>query len=725
MKKIIALLSRLVNLYRGRENFGCAPTIFDSTVNLVSRDANLSCPLSHRKAISTIFQKHITAFIIFLGFFGCPAAIVFGITCFIINSINSKTIGAFSHVAQKILKRIDPLFTNRNSTVEVILSLFRICGYAAHFHAVPSSVFPRAFRTSRVAVRDGRRKPSFLLKAATRFNMASRDFILRDMGRVSAGTETFPNRVAIAINRSLSYYLQSVMNLTRNVVKLFFHEPIINIKLLACIVLVTGICIRSNGQQLTAGENFVDGQRVTAAELMQLVNQAIINPAFYSGQVAANTNLQANDLLLVLSGTGTYHKLFGSQVINNPLIFTSQPIQSTIPPYATLLYYDPTNNNLNQITATNFATAESSNLQVNLFQYARTNSTSANALVPVLATYTNTPNIFSTNNQNQFITWDTNGAPYSLTLSNLIVSVLSPLGTNLFQPWIYTNVFLPQTFGITNATSNFWGSNIVYPITNLFFTNALIPTNSPTVTNAQTLTNSDLIPILAASQTSNTTFTLEALYEYLTNRNTLPAYALARAQFRGIPFTLNITNVNTSLHYFFATNNGLTELQTVSFQFASDSSTILPSTPQVVSNTPYYVHLIGNGSNFMLFTNYADAVTVNTGQEIVPTGTASVTPGQNILLYCTNFTAFNADAIALCTGTAVRTGTYDVCFRTPLTTAFYYLSGAVQQAADNSSVPLCASFDAVWTTNKIRIQTSRASVGLENEPRLSVLLQPQ
>lgn len=489
------------------------------------------------------------------------------------------------------------------------------------------------------------------------------------------------------------------------------------------------------GQEITPGGNPLpqDGQRLTAQTLINLVAQAQINPSFYTSQVQHNTNLLTTDIILLVTSGGVYQQMPGSGIINNPLSFTVPPNLTTIPPYATLLYYNVSNNTITSITYSNLALAVSSNINVASLVFTATNAGSTNILVPILLPYTNTPNPLSTNDQNQFLTWDTNGLPFSLSFSNFLVAAVPYLGTNLSNSiglprYIFTNLFAPWTFYPTNVTTNAWGYATNFPITNLFFTNAIVPTNNPTTNNLQTLTNSDQIPVLAASQSSSnsTTFTLEALFEYLTNRNTLPAYAVARVQFNGVPLTCNITNVNTTSNFFFATNNGLTALQAVSFQFSSTAGTTLPTTPQIVSNMVYYAVPVGNGSNFMLFTNYANAQ--NLVNPIVPTGTASVTPGVNVMLYLTNYTAFNADAIQLCTASAVKTGFYDMCFRTSVSTPRYYVTGLAQDAANDANFPNIAVANnpsAFYTTNRLSVFTAEAGVGPLQPPRVSILVQPE
>lgn len=490
-------------------------------------------------------------------------------------------------------------------------------------------------------------------------------------------------------------------------------------------------------QQITPGQSFVDGQRITAAQLTALVGNAIINPAFYSGAVQHNTNLLTTDILLLLTSGGVYQQMPGSGIIQNPLFYTSPVNLSTEPGYALHLYYNPSNNTIVSITLSNMVSAISSNLVAQKFLYltnlivGATNSLSSNTNQPIAVPYPLTPNPLSTNNQTQFIVYDTNYVPNSFSFSNLLVAEVPYLGTsfsnNIGLPgYMFTNLFYSWLTYPTNTTSNAWGYNTNFPITNLYFTNAFLPTNTASISNKQTLTNSDAIPIITASQGSNqpTTFTLGALYQYLTNLNALPAYAIARAQFTGVPAQCNITNVNTTSNYFFATNNGLVNLQAVSFKFTVSSGTSLPSTPQIVSNVVYYVQLVGNGSNFMLFTNYSDAVATN--HPIVPTGTASTSAGQNVLLYLTNFTAFNADAITLCSGTSVNTGHYDVCFRTPLTTTNYYVTGITRSAVDDNNLEsLALTFGGSYLSNKVSIVTGLPNLSFNQPTRISILVQPE
>lgn len=502
-------------------------------------------------------------------------------------------------------------------------------------------------------------------------------------------------------------------------------------KLILLLMLFTAL--RSDAGDLNAGISFVDGQRVTAAQLMALVNNATINTSFYSSQVAAGTNLLTSDIVLVLSSGNVFHKVLGSGIINNPVIFTGQPLSTTIPQYATLIYYNPTNQTVFQITDTNFITVNSSNINVALLAFANTNGGSTNTYIQVLTNLTNVPNYFSTNNQTSFIAWNSNGVPYRLTFSNLVDSITPVLGSNLSLAYQYTNNFSPWKFlNNTNATTNAYGTYTNFLITNLFFTNA-----AQTNPAFPTLNDSDVLPILASSQISNTAVTLNAIYQYLTNRSALPAYAVARMQFSGIPRTSYTPRTDQGNKTFLAGTNGLVGIQGVSFQFTASSGNSLPTTPQVVSNQIYYAVQTGTNTNYVqLFTNYTDAAgLVN---QIAPNNSFDSSGSlSNAMLILTNFTRFNADAIALCTGSAIKTGYYDVFFRTNLTTTNYYVSTTATTASASfitvQSI-LSPAVGAFYSTNRLSLFESL--IGASGDPgtgslqstqptRIEVLVTPE
>lgn len=284
-------------------------------------------------------------------------------------------------------------------------------------------------------------------------------------------------------------------------------------KTLLSILVLMSLCLSSNAADLQAGVNVVDGQRLTAAQLLALVNNGSINTQFYTSKSASATNLQTGDILLLITASGTYHKITGADILNNPQLISSQSLTAALPGYATVAYYDPSNQVLKQIIVTNFASTITSNLVIsNLMFFNGTNQ--------VLQSYTNTPNFYATNvpatnQQTYYLVWASNGIPYYLTYSNLLAPIIAPLGTNLLVPYTYTNVFAPFVPYQTNATTNAWGFYTNFPITNLIFTNA-----SQTNPLTYTLTDTDTIPIAPTRQNSNSTVQLKAIYQYVTNKGT-------------------------------------------------------------------------------------------------------------------------------------------------------------------------------------------------------------
>lgn len=500
-------------------------------------------------------------------------------------------------------------------------------------------------------------------------------------------------------------------------------------KTLKSLFLLLCLCASAWAGDITPGYTPVDGQRLTAAELLQLVNQAFINPSFYTAQVAAGTNLLNTDTLLVVSSGGVFHKLTGAQVINNPTFYTSQLVSSGIPTYGLMLYYDPTNANFYQITSTNFAVSISSNIAVEKLTFARTNASSTNILVQVLPPYPNPLNPLSTNNQAEFLTWDTNGVPYSVTFSNFLVSAVPYLGTNFtnglgLSGYNLTNLFFSWLTYPTNTTTNAWGYNTNFPITNLYFTNSVVPVNNPTSNNIPTLNGADVIPILAQSQNKTnqpTTFTLQALWEYLTNRNTLPPYNLARVSFNGNPSSQSVTGGSTINDQFLATAHGMTGVKAVSWQFSGSSGTSLPTSPQVVSNICYYAMTV-DANHFVLFTNYVDAI--NSNHPVAISGT--VAASGNTLLYLNNFTTYNADAIQLCSGTSLSTAHYAVYYRTNLSDNLYYFTGGVQPANGHLASGIECSVNTSLSVSNMFVDTfDVGNTGGIVQNRVWVLIQPQ
>ena len=165
--------------------------------------------------------------------------------------------------------------------------------------------------------------------------------------------------------------------------------------LITFLLLAVSIAV-SQAQDLTAGIVFQDGQRITAAQLGQLVTGATIQPNFYNNKVSQPSVLPTDTLLVYSAASGTFHRVLATGIFTNAYIVSSQPIYAsalnTNDPY-TFLGYDTTNNSLFQISSSNLVSSlspwiavSSLNFSNTLSNYSPTQPNPMIANVPVLVT---------------------------------------------------------------------------------------------------------------------------------------------------------------------------------------------------------------------------------------------------------------------------------------------------------------------------------------------------
>jgi hypothetical protein len=497
-------------------------------------------------------------------------------------------------------------------------------------------------------------------------------------------------------------------------------------KILAIITALVLLIQSAWSGDLTAGITFQDGQRITAAQLAQLVNQAVINPSFYTAKIS-QTNLAPTDVLLVYSAaSGTFHQLSGNAaVFQNPALIVNQPdyTASQITTNSWFLGYDGTNYNLFKANLTNLTTALSPFIVPSLLNMSNT----LTAYSPAQ------PNPYYLTNAVQLMVWDTNGALHSISLSNLIAAATLQLATNQIGT-INQQVFYPWTYYGTNAAgfTNSWTGPTNFPITALFVSG----------TNAPTLVDTDTVPVMSSQQMTNTTATLGSIFQYITNKNGLPPYTTARVQFGGTPALMIISNtLSTSLPGILMMTNPATGWTTNFFptngitaiSFITNSGTPLFS--GIATNQVYYV--IGsvtnsvNGEWLRVFTNYSLATLfLQNGSLTNCVAVNSSTVNATTMLYLTNYTSFNCDAVAVCQSAslAVRTAVYDIWFRTPAANAFYYVTANTMQVTNNGPAGFFSiCWDMLPDTNHVRITT--VDTGGSPTPTVfplnHVLIQPQ
>ncbi len=223
-------------------------------------------------------------------------------------------------------------------------------------------------------------------------------------------------------------------------------------KLLLILTFLLTICA-SYAADMSRGITFTDGQRITAAQLHQLVDQATVVPGFYTGKVL-QTNLNATDIVLVYSpASGTFHRVTGDQLLlNNVDWVNTRPEKIGLNTNDYFVFYNKDGGVLSRVAYTNIfftgnnalinAAQVSSNLWNNYWLLAwdgTPNPTSSNYW---RVTVTNIYDNLGTNWQSWFQLGPTNAAHTNITV---------PLATlnDDYRFW--------TSYGTTNgATTNFY-----------------------------------------------------------------------------------------------------------------------------------------------------------------------------------------------------------------------------------------------------------------------------
>ena len=487
-------------------------------------------------------------------------------------------------------------------------------------------------------------------------------------------------------------------------------------KLLALII---GVClaVSAHASEIVRGTTLVDGSLLYASDLHSLVDTATVGVQFYN-DAQTTTTIGAGYYFLVLDPVNqVYRRVTGTTALyGNTNLFLNQSPVSTASNWVQFLIYDPTNNVMRTLNLSNLFIAGAHWLSVSNLSFASSN-------VQYLPLWSGAF-AFTNTNQPSILVWDTNGVPYYEPLSNFEKSVAADFGAVSNLWWITNNTltFKPYLLYGTNSPTNIWGTTN-FPITSL-----LAGTN----TN-NTLLDADTVPLNSGQQSTNTSATLLSLYQYMTNKNALPAYTQARIQFNGNTSTYTVTNVSTVTNCLVGfSNNGANPLA-VSFLFTAGSATQIPSAPTLESNAIYYaVNVSGLPSTARLYTNWSDA----SAQTNWVTFTGSLGATKPVLYTVTNFTSYNADVIQAVAGTAIATGFYEVWFRTNSAGTNYYVTGNVQRnnsSAGNAnftgwlniSNPTNNALGGIVTTSNFYVETDSANNTQAVYQKVYVLVNPE
>jgi hypothetical protein len=324
---------------------------------------------------------------------------------------------------------------------------------------------------------------------------------------------------------------------------------------------------------LSRGITFTDGQRITAAQLHQLIDNAQILPGYYTGKVS-QTNLNATDILLVYSAaSGTFHQVNGAQLfLNNTDWINSRTEKLRLNTNDYFVVYDVDGGIIAKVALTNIL-------------YGGNQSVIAGARAPT--------NIW---NNYTLLAWDNTSTPntsnyWRLTITNLYDN----LGSNWFS-WFqlgptnsgHTNVPLAAAPVLTD-TNRFWTSRgDANANTNLFTTWGQM---KQSVTNTSTIGQSVDLLMQATNATiqllSCTDMVLKATNgaSYTTGAFTLTNNLLLANPTNGVDTA--IAGVSSNWYYIHVMSDG-TNLATIASLSSNNPALPAPFVYRALAGPAFY-----------------------------------------------------------------------------------------------------------------------------------------
>lgn len=146
----------------------------------------------------------------------CPTTIVGRIAAIVINAMQRLSLGARSHVRQKVLKA-QPSVAHRDAAVTVVTVPRRIRVPASLQHSVPRRVCWRSATARVVAVRRASLRSQFVLEAAAAASLPAAQAARHNDTFTSALTPTGPISAPSAWSRSLGQHHQPPESSSRQV----------------------------------------------------------------------------------------------------------------------------------------------------------------------------------------------------------------------------------------------------------------------------------------------------------------------------------------------------------------------------------------------------------------------------------------------------------------------------------------------------------------------------
>lgn len=165
--------------------------------------SKIICPINAAFGFVVCCYLEISSRISVLSFPINPFAVFSEISTVAIDSINRKSIWAFTHIRKKFFERISPLVTHSNSSAAIVFITSGSCRITPR-----NNSFPNFMRLcSRLSVRNATGLNVFSVDASTRMCFSS-EVATRNNFFCSAVAYTLPKNLAVLISSDNSFYIK-------------------------------------------------------------------------------------------------------------------------------------------------------------------------------------------------------------------------------------------------------------------------------------------------------------------------------------------------------------------------------------------------------------------------------------------------------------------------------------------------------------------------------------
>ena len=178
--------------HRGCKSLLYCPSVLQSLVQGVAVYSQLACPISQTESTPIKGQPSVTSHVSFLCLWENPRTVRGRIAFVVIDPFNSMMRRwSGSHVSEKALERLTPVFADNNPSPSVVSIAFVLRVMASLDHCIPSAVF-RGLEANTVVAVFGDTSQQVLPSETPTASLSSENLVRSDYKWLPAITDTMP-----------------------------------------------------------------------------------------------------------------------------------------------------------------------------------------------------------------------------------------------------------------------------------------------------------------------------------------------------------------------------------------------------------------------------------------------------------------------------------------------------------------------------------------------------